>query len=473
MPEIYRSQRAGTIADLMRQRGQVSAEAVRGTGDAEAQRAMASGQAWGGAIQNIGQTVSGTLRDYAQHKADAPNRELRQRQSDLIAKQLSELETTQAQAEIGRLAQMVQASGYDPGTAEPIFRAIGQLSPYYAEPLLRSLMDPKMLKNVTDTLVSQVPGYKAPEGFSLSPGQRRYDAQGNEIATAPEPTKPPEPFTLSPGASRFNPDGTPIASVPATPPAAPREPQPTEASLAMAAASGDPNALKALNLLRAQRPTGGDNEPLQTIIGPDGKPVLVRRSDAVGKTPASGTSKPATGLEKRALNFFNRAQQADTDLEDLETQVQSLGLGGQTYMEWAPNFMQTELGQQYTQAQRAFTEARLRKDSGAAIPETEFVNDRRTYFAQPGDSKDTLEQKRRARAAVLASLGFESGQALGEFVGDTDEARRIVDGYKARAAKPQGGGSGKVRMQAPDGSVQDVDPSMVEHYKAKGAKVVP
>lgn len=181
--------------------------------------------------------------------------------------------------------------------------------------------------------------------------------------------------------------------------------------------------------------SAADNSPLQSIIGPDGKPVLVRRQDAIGKTPASGTSKPATGLEKRALNFYNRAHQADIDLEAMEPKIQALNLGGQAWMAVMPNFAQTQLGQQYTQAQRAFTEARLRKDSGAAIPEAEFDNDRKTYFAQPGDSKETLEQKRRGRAAVLASLGFESGQALGEFVGDTDEARAIVDGFKARSKK--------------------------------------
>jgi len=180
-----------------------------------------------------------------------------------------------------------------------------------------------------------------------------------------------------------------------------------------------------------------DNEPLVSIVGDDGKPVLVRRRDAVGKTPATGSQKPATGLERRALNFFNRARQADLDLEALESDVLGLSLGGQTWMQYAPNFAQTELGQLYTQAQRAFTEARLRKDSGAAIPEQEFENDRKTYFVQPGDSEATIEQKRRGRAAVLASLGFESGQALGEYVGDPDEASRIVNEYRTRSARQQ------------------------------------
>ncbi len=176
-----------------------------------------------------------------------------------------------------------------------------------------------------------------------------------------------------------------------------------------------------------------DAGPLETIIGPNGKPIRVPREQAIGKETVAGQEKPSSGQQKRVLAFFNRAEQADKELEGMETEIQKQSLGGQFWMNRAPNFAQTQIGQSYGAAQRAFTEARLRKDSGAAIPEQEFENDKRTYFAQAGDSKQTLEQKRRARSAILASLGFESGQALGEFVGDPEEAKKIVDGYKARS----------------------------------------
>lgn len=211
---------------------------------------------------------------------------------------------------------------------------------------------------------------------------------------------------------------------------------PTEASLAMMAARGDQAAARALERLRSLRaPQPSENQPLMPVIGPDGKARYGTRAEAHGTLVPAGQNKPATGLEKRALNFFNRAQQADADLETMEAQIQQMGLAGQARMEYAPNVAQSQLGQSYLQAQRAFTEARLRKDSGAAIPEQEFANDRETYFAQPGDSPPTLEQKRRARAAILASLGFESGQALGEFLGDSDEATQMVQGYRQRAGR--------------------------------------
>lgn len=215
MPEIYRSQHAGSIADLMRQRGASAAQHARQLGDLQAQRSINSGQA----IQGITQAVTGTLRDFAQQRQEAPVMALRQRQADQLAAELSAMETATAQKRIGELASMVRASNYDPATAEPVFRAIAKLSPDYEQPLMRSLMEPAMLKNVTDTLISQTPGYKVPEGFTLGEGQTRFGPDGKQIANVPKPEPVQQPFTLSPGSSRFNPDGTPIASVPATPPA--------------------------------------------------------------------------------------------------------------------------------------------------------------------------------------------------------------------------------------------------------------
>lgn len=207
--------------------------------------------------------------------------------------------------------------------------------------------------------------------------------------------------------------------------------------LAYLAAQGNQGAINALRVKREQRPPSvvNDNQPLMPMIGADGKTRYGTRAEARGSLVPSGSEKPSSGVQKRVLNFFNRAEQADRDLEGLEGEIQKMGLAGQTRMAVAPNFAQSQTGQAYTQAQRAFTEARLRKDSGAAIPETEFENDRKTYFAQPGDSTETLDQKRRARAAVLASLAFESGQALGEFLGSADDANGVIQSYRDRSSK--------------------------------------
>lgn len=163
--------------------------------------------------------------------------------------------------------------------------------------------------------------------------------------------------------------------------------------------------------------------------------------------PSALNMKPPTGAQQRALNFFNRAKQASDEIDTISEEIANLGTAGQYRLKYAPNIMQTQTGQTYDAAQRAFTEARLRKDSGAAIPEQEFENDRRTYFVQPGDSKKTIEQKTRARAAILASLAYESGPALVGFYGDgapemLDEYKRISTGRSAPAptTPPPAGG---------------------------------
>jgi hypothetical protein len=106
-----------------------------------------------------------------------------------------------------------------------------------------------------------------------------------------------------------------------------------------------------------------------------------------------------------------RAEDAVQTLDSIEEDIKGLGLLGQTYQKLAPNFIQTQLGQIYDQAQRQFTEARLRKDSGAAIPPQEFENDRKTYFVQPGDTAATLKRKKAARDVLLNALKAESGNA--------------------------------------------------------------
>lgn len=308
MPEIYRSQHAGSIADLLRQRGASAASRVRTIGDLEAQRAVASGQA----IQGITQGVTGTLRDYAQQRQEAPRMALAQQQADHLAAQLSAMRTEEAQKKIGELASMVRASNYDPATAEPVFRAIAKLSPDYEQPLLRSLMEPDMLKNVTDTLISQTPGYKAPEGFTLSEGQTRFDPSGKQVANVPKPEPVAQPFTLGEGQVRYNPDGSQVATGPTRP--EPATPNVTESQLAFMAAQGNTQAAAALERLRSLRDSPPAERNPIPVIGDDGQPVYMLPNQAVGRRPASNREQGrpvASGDANRIADF-------DTSLDDVD-----------------------------------------------------------------------------------------------------------------------------------------------------------
>jgi len=72
----------------------------------------------------------------------------------------------------------------------------------------------------------------------------------------------------------------------------------------------------------------------------------------------------------------------------------------------------SEGGQRYLAAKMNFITAVLRKESGAAISDTEFANEDLKYFPQPGESAATIEQKRIARKTAIESMKAQSGGAF-------------------------------------------------------------
>lgn len=67
---------------------------------------------------------------------------------------------------------------------------------------------------------------KAPEAFTLKPGDVRYDPRGQPIATGPaeKPANIPQPFTLPPGGSRYDASGNLVATAPEKTPPKPKPP---------------------------------------------------------------------------------------------------------------------------------------------------------------------------------------------------------------------------------------------------------
>lgn len=138
-------------------------------------------------------------------------------------------------------------------------------------------------------------------------------------------------------------------------------------------------------------------------------------SDVVGQgiVPTGKT----TGEQQTNFGFYQRAKQASDNIVNLEDGISKMTLGQQAQLQYAPNVMQTQDQQKYRQAQRQFTEARLRADSGAAVPDAEYQQDAMTFFAQPGDTPETLAQKRAARQQVLDAMSVQSGPAYRDFYG--------------------------------------------------------
>jgi hypothetical protein len=76
-----------------------------------------------------------------------------------------------------------------------------------------------------------------------------------------------------------------------------------------------------------------------------------------------------------------------------------------------PNMLQSPIIQQQLQAERNFINAVLRRESGAAIAESEFESAEKQYFPVPGDSQEVLAQKKANRDLVSNNLINESGSA--------------------------------------------------------------
>jgi hypothetical protein len=141
------------------------------------------------------------------------------------------------------------------------------------------------------------------------------------------------------------------------------------------------------------------------------------RADIREEDIAAEARRPSTAGEKKALTFHDRMQNSITNLEKLDEWVLGMSLVDMARLRAAPNFLQTENGQLQLQAEREFTEARLRKDSGAAVPPYEYENDKLTYFPQPGDTPGVIAQKKASRQVALEAIRNEAGPAYAEKYG--------------------------------------------------------
>lgn len=123
--------------------------------------------------------------------------------------------------------------------------------------------------------------------------------------------------------------------------------------------------------------------------------------------------KPRTESQTKDYLFGSRMQEANNIVAKLEKQgvdrgslISRSGSAGEAIANVLPSALggNSPQQQQYIQAQRDFINAILRRESGAAIAESEFANARKQYFAQVGDSEAVKAQKRRNRELAANTL---------------------------------------------------------------------
>lgn len=234
---------------------------------------------------------------------------------------------------------------------------------------------------------------KEVQGFTLSPGQKRFTGTGEEIAAVPkEIEENPEQWqTWGYGQMRNKATGE-IEQVPVAP--------------------------KAGETIRSL-PDGG----FEIIRGEGSKPK--RFSEVQSKSGGF-----ATRVE--AANKIANELEDDPDFNEASV--------GEAIISGVPavgNIMTTEKRQVYNQAKLDFVTAVLRLESGAAISDAEFEKENKKYFPQPGDKPEVIANKRKARERQFKIL---KGASQGAYDVIKDSTPDLKKKPKRRVWNPATGG---------------------------------
>lgn len=287
------------ITRLLMEKGRISGEG-----------SLRQGDIWANTVGQLGQQAVGAIEQHQMAKRDAAWVSYVQsgewqkdpKQAFLTAQRIwgpkegvNQFQALQAASTIGqgKPEESLKKLGLVIGAAEkmedparaalwPQLRALGLAA--LPEVQIPEQYDPQFWSTMVSPLGAQIRGDKPQEGFTLSPGQQRFGADGKPIANVPaEAPKPPnlQHVETAQGIQSFNPQTGELGPV---------------------IAQGRPNAQPA-------------TEPLEAVIGDDGQPVYLPRSQAVGRRPA-GTreqGRPVTSGDA------GRVADLDTSLDDLAT----------------------------------------------------------------------------------------------------------------------------------------------------------
>lgn len=117
--------------------------------------------------------------------------------------------------------------------------------------------------------------------------------------------------------------------------------------------------------------------------------------------------KPPTQAQSAAGGFGSRMEQAEQALSALESQFSQVG----SQPDWMPLWLRSSDRQVFDQSVDNFITANLRKESGAAIADSEYETAYRVYIPQAGNSPEVIERKRATRELAIRNMVAEAGSA--------------------------------------------------------------
>lgn len=166
------------------------------------------------------------------------------------------------------------------------------------------------------------------------------------------------------------------------------------------------------------------------------------------------TPKPPTDAQNQSASYALRVKQSGDIIKNLESAIQTYSPTGFAAQMKLPSFAQSGNVQSYNQAAKNFINSVLRRESGAAIAQSEFDNAYAQYLPKPGDTAQNLEQKRQNRDAVLRGLIQSSGSAYGQITGSNNNlGGSVSDPLGLFGEKGGGTKAAAANQKFPDGTV--------------------
>lgn len=153
-------------------------------------------------------------------------------------------------------------------------------------------------------------------------------------------------------------------------------------------------------------------------INPKGAEGPVNTGSPAPTTPNNPYAYPGktTEAQSKDIGYANRMFRAEQVLRDPKV-VEAATSWPQAGIEGTPlipgavkNWAHSPDYQKFDQAKRDFVNAVLRRESGAAISQSEFDNAYKQYFPQPGDTPERMAEKQKNRQDTLAGIAGGGGQ---------------------------------------------------------------
>lgn len=177
--------------------------------------------------------------------------------------------------------------------------------------------------------------------------------------------------------------------------------------------------------------------------------------------------KPATADERTSASYLIRMQESDPSIEQFfktpnfdatsrRELVRELPQGDLLY-----KVVKNQDAQRFYNAVRSFINSVMRKESGAAIAESEFSSARDQYIPGPGDTAETIAQKRRNRQAAMAGMRASAGEKA------SSAAESAMGTFKALDPR--------IEAVAKDAGIdyETAKAALIKRYRAAGKEFVP